>query len=91
MDMKPKKSATPLERLIEPLSDCLTEETARRLVSIKPDRQLQTRVNQLARKCSDGNLTPEEREEYARYISFGDLIALLKAKARLLLTNSRTA
>ena len=84
------KAFTPtLDRLIDPLGDCLTKETARRLVSLKPDRELQTRVDQLARKCSAGTLTPEEREEYGQYVSFGTFVAILKSKARLLLAHSR--
>jgi hypothetical protein len=77
-----------IDRLIEPLSACLTEETARRLVSLKSDSELQARVDELSKKCSAGTLTSEEREEYARYVSFGTFVAMLKSKARQLLANS---
>ena len=40
----------------------------------------------LACKCNEGELTPAERYEYERYVTAGNLIAILQAKARLLLT-----
>lgn len=84
-----KNSTSTLDQLIDPLGDCLTEETARRLVSLKPDRKLQDKVDRLSEKCSAGTLTAAERDEYARYVSFGTFISMLKSKARQLLANSR--
>ena len=55
-------------------------------VWIKADAKVQARVAKLARKCNEGMLTPEEATEYDRYIAFADFIAILQAKARLLLT-----
>ena len=43
-------------------------------------------VDELARKCNEGELTPEERARYERYITAGNVIAILQAQARLLLT-----
>jgi hypothetical protein len=78
-----------LDRLVQPLSDCLTRDSAERLVKLKADPQLQKRVDQLSEKCSAGTLTDAEREEYARYVSFGSLVDILKSRARLLLSRSR--
>lgn len=87
-----KTSVTPiLNRLVEPLSDCLTKESAQRLLALKADPVLQARVDELADKCSNGTLTNEERDEYARYVSFGTFIAILKSKARLMLKSPRSA
>jgi len=86
--MKSKTSSAVLDRLIDPLSRCLTPESAQRLLKLKADRGLQARVDELGEKCNDGTLTPEEQAEYARYVSFGTFIALLKSKARQLLTQS---
>jgi hypothetical protein len=79
-----------LDRLIQPLSECLTRESAKRLAAFKPDPKVQARVDELSAKCSAGTLTDEEREEYRRYVSFGTFIDILKSKARLLLARSRT-
>jgi hypothetical protein len=61
------KTANPdaeLHRLIGPLGDCLTPESARRVLALKADRKLQARVDYLADRCSDGLLTSEEHAEY---------------------------
>ncbi len=73
---------------MDPLSECLTPESAKRLVKLKADPRLQSRMDHLAKKCNQGKLTPEERSEYESYVSFGTFVALLKSKARLLLGKS---
>ena len=77
-----------LDRLLEPLSRCLTPEAAERLVQMRPDPQLQARLNELAGKCAAGNLTEEESVEYEAYVRTGNLIAILQTKARALLAAS---
>ncbi len=74
-----------LERLLKPVSSSLNEEAARKLIELKADAEVQARVEQLARKCNEGALTPGERAEYETYVLAGDLIAILQAQARLLL------
>lgn len=74
-----------LERLLEPVSSSLNEEAARKLIGLKADRKIQARVGELARKCNEGKLTPEERAEYEFCVMAGEFIAILQAKARLLL------
>ena len=91
LTMRSNSQVTTLDRLVQPLSDCLTRESAERLVRLKPDPKLQARVDDLAAKCSAGTLTESEREEYSRYVSFGTFVAILKAKARITLAKSRTA
>ena len=75
-----------LERLLAPVSRCLNVEAARKLVRIKADAKTQARVSKLARKCNEGELTPRELAEYEQYVRVGNLIAILQAKARLLLS-----
>jgi hypothetical protein len=74
-----------LDRLLEPVSSSLNEEAARKLVGLKADRKTQALVAKLARKCNEGELTPEERAEYEFYVMAGEFIAVLQAKARILL------
>jgi hypothetical protein len=78
-----------LTRLLEPVSSSLNEEAARKLIGLKADRQAQARISQLARKYNDGELTPQERQEYTAYVMAGELIAILQAKARLILHRHR--
>lgn len=73
-----------LERLLEPVGRSLNVEAARKLVQLKADAETQARIDELARKCNEGELTPE-RLEYERYVTAGNLIAILQAKARLIL------
>ena len=74
-----------LQRLLEPVSSSLNEEAARKLIGLKADRKAQARVAELARKCNEGELTPEERDEYETYVLAGEFIAILQAQARILL------
>ena len=81
--------ATPvLELMLEPVTRSLNVDVAKKLVRLKADAKVQARVAKLARKCNEGELTPEEAAEYDRYIAFADFVAILQAKARLLLANS---
>jgi hypothetical protein len=89
--MKSKTTSPVLDRLMDPLSQCLTPETAKRLLKLRADTKLQARVDELAEKCNGGTISPEESAEYASYVSFGTFVALLKAKARQLLARSSGA
>ena len=74
-----------LDRILEPVSASLNEEAARKLIGLKADRKTQARVAKLADKCNEGDLTPQERREYEMYVMAGHLVAILQAKARILL------
>jgi hypothetical protein len=86
--MKATNHEASLDRLIGPLGDCLTPESARRLLALKADRKLQARVNFLADRCQEGLLTPQEHAEYGNYVKFGTFVAILKSKARQLLARA---
>jgi hypothetical protein len=83
--MKATNPSAALDRLIGPLADCLTPESARRILAMKADRKLQARVDYLADRCNEGSLTPDEHDEYSSYVKFSTFIAILKSKARQLL------
>jgi hypothetical protein len=74
-----------LERILEPVSSSLNDEAARKLIGLKADAKAQARVAELARKCNEGQLTAEERDEYETYVMAGEFVAILQAKARILL------
>ena len=79
-------SAALLERLLDPVSRSLNAEAAKELIKLKADAKTQARVDELARKCNEGDLSPSERLEYERYVTAGNLVAILQAKARLILS-----
>lgn len=89
--MKPANSIPTIERLISPLGECLTEESARRVLALKPDPEVQARVDEMASRHTEGQLTPQEQAEYGRYVSYATFIAILKSKARQLLNSSSGA
>jgi hypothetical protein len=86
--MNTTKSAPLLDQLVATLGDCLTPESARRLLALKADATLQARVDDLAGRHSQGKLTPEEQAEYGRYVSYSTFVAILKSKARQLLADT---
>ena len=69
----------------------LTPEVAERLVKLRFDRQAQSHIKKLARKCNEGTLTDAERTAYETYIDAIDFVAILQAKARALLKRSLAA
>jgi hypothetical protein len=71
-----------LARILEPITECLTPEAARKLVNLRPDPAVQKRMAELATKANEGKLTPEERAAYEDYIDASDLIGILQAQAR---------
>jgi hypothetical protein len=87
--MKSANTNIALDRLITPLGDCLTPESARRVLALKADRKLKSRVDYLADRCTEGLLTPEESAEYSSHVKFSTFVAILKSKARQLLANSQ--
>jgi hypothetical protein len=77
------------DHYFEPLAPMITREMAEAIVNREPDPKLVARVMELADKSDEGTLTEDEREEYVNLVDAGDLIALLKAKARLFLEDYR--
>ena len=77
---------TAIERVMDSL---LTVDLAERIVDLRANRELQSRLDELGDKCNEGLLTPDEREEYEAYITANEYIAILQAKARSLLKHQR--
>jgi hypothetical protein len=78
-----------LDRLFDPVSRCLTPEAAAALLALRLDPDVQTRLDELANKSTEGELTEAEREEYAAYVSALDLIGILQSQARARLAADR--
>ncbi len=83
--MKNWNTDSVLDRLLDPVSRCFTTEGAQALAELQADPVAQARVEELAEKCNEGQLTTEERLEYETYVHVGNLIGILQAKARLYL------
>lgn len=69
------------DSLLESAARCLDEESIRALGELKLAGDAKARLDLLARKANDGQLSPEEAGEYDRFIELGDIIATLRLKA----------
>jgi uncharacterized protein YnzC (UPF0291/DUF896 family) len=49
---------------------------------------LQARIEELAARCNEGQLSAEEQAEYEGYVKANKFIAILQAKVRKLLAHS---
>ncbi|MEX0866689.1 MAG: hypothetical protein WD030_04975 [Pirellulales bacterium] len=73
------------EQMLQPATDCLTPEVAQRIVSARLGAATQARIDELATKANQGALSEEERDEYAQFVEYIDLLGVIKAKARRML------
>jgi len=78
----PSTPVTMLDRLLDPVVQCLSVETARQLVDLRADEEIQARVRDLAEKRNEATLSAEERAEYESYVMAASIVAILQAKAR---------
>lgn len=82
MNPSPSGMTEVLDRLLSPVGRCLTPEVARRLVALRADAEVQSRIDDLADRANEGELTDEERAEYEGYVRTIAFISRLQAQAR---------
>ena len=75
-------TATGLDGLLEPLSQCFDAESARRLIAFRIDPQVLTRIEVLGDLANEGHLSADERSEYEALINAADFISILRLKAQ---------
>lgn len=80
--METTSPMTALDRMLDPLSDCLDAEVARRIVALRIAPEIQARIQELADRCNEGQLTEAERAEYDGYVEGAEIVSLIKLKAR---------
>jgi len=85
--MSQEPTAAVLDQLFDPLSECLTRDVAIRLAGLRASPEVQSRLNALAEKCSDGTITADERRAYESYLRAVNFIGVLQAKARAMLAS----
>ncbi len=69
-------------RLLQPESKTLSLEAARSLLRLDFSPEDKVRMRELAAKARDGSLTAAEQEDIRNYERVGNLLALMKSKAR---------
>lgn len=57
-------------------------EKAEAVLNFRPDPELQARIEQLAGKSTEGQLTEAERAEYEGYVRANKFVAILRRHAR---------
>ena len=76
------------DRGTDPVLQILTIDQARNIVHFKADDSLQHRIEELASKSNEGELTAGERAEYEGYVRANKFVAILQAKARKILASA---
>jgi hypothetical protein len=76
---------TYLDRLLTPVTQCFTPEVAERLIALRAEPDVKARIEELAAKANEGQLSADERAEYEDYVEAVDLIGILQARARTVL------
>ena len=75
-----------LDRLLDPLTDTLTPESAAALLALRADADVEARIDELRRKANEGTLSPAEDAEYADFIEAVDVVSVMQPKARCFLS-----
>ncbi|HQU43708.1 MAG TPA: hypothetical protein PK867_12910 [Pirellulales bacterium] len=86
-DMSDRPNTAVLDSLFDPVTACFTPDVARRIAGLRATPEAQARLDELADKCSEGTLTPEERSLYEAAVRAVNFIGVLQAKARAMLGN----
>ena len=71
-----------LDQLLDPFTQCLDAESARRVIDFGIAPAVQERLSVLAERANEGELSDDERTEYEALVNASDFIAILKLKAQ---------
>jgi len=77
-----------LDKMLEPVARCFTPAVAQQIAELRADQVTQARIDELAVKSNEGDLTDAEKREYGAYVDAIDLIGILQAKARTVLASA---
>ena len=80
-----------LDRFLNPVRDVLTLEVASAIAGLRADAVTQDRIEELAQRHREGQLSADELAEYEALVSGVNLIAVLQAKARSALERLRAS
>jgi hypothetical protein len=76
-----------LDQLFDPIARCLTPEVASQIANLRASVDFQERLDLLSERCTEGELTAEEKAEYEIYVQAIDFIAILQVKARAIVAD----
>lgn len=70
------------ERGVRPVAEIVFPEKSQAVLGFRPAPELQARIEELAAKSTEGELTDAERSEYEGYVRANKFVAILKRLAR---------
>ena len=70
------------DKVLDLASACFDAPTLDALAKLRLSPKLAARVDRLAEKANEGELTPRERAEYQAYIRTSELLGLIQLRAR---------
>jgi hypothetical protein len=80
--METTSVATAFDRGVRPLLQLVLLDRADAVLNFQPDPTLQARIEELATKSTEGDLTEEERVEYEGYVRANKFIAILQRQVK---------
>ncbi len=82
---------SPVEGILTAVSACIDRTSAEALLELRAPEALQTRIEWLASRNTEGLLSSEEREEYEALVRVSNFVAILQSRARRQLSAGRAA
>lgn len=76
------------DRGVAPILEIISLQQAKQLAEFQGDQWLRLRIDELASKCNEGELTAIERAEYEGYVRANKFVAILQAQTRKILGRS---
>jgi hypothetical protein len=76
------------DRGVRPMLEIVLPEKTDAVIGFQADPELQARIEELASRSTEGELTQDERAEYAGYVRANKFVAILKRQAQQI-ANSR--
>jgi hypothetical protein len=70
------------DRGVRPMLEIVLPEKTDAVIGFQADPELQARIEELGRKSTEGQLTEDERAEYAGYVRANKFVAILKRQAQ---------
>jgi hypothetical protein len=70
------------DRAVAPVISLLSRDQAAKIADFHADEALQLKIEELARKANEGELTADEQAEYEGYAQANRFLAVFQAQAR---------
>ena len=74
--------AVAFERGVRPIMKIVLPEKTKAVLRFRPSAKLKARINELAGKSTEGQLTATEKAEYIGYVRANKFVAVLQRQAR---------